>query len=127
MKSRERVEHIIAVQTAWKEGKQIEQSLKCKDEWKDMYTPFDWAVYDYRIKPDYKCTTIEERAEMETSLFSYRYGYQGAKEAYIAGAKAQGTMDIDKACEWLCLHCEDVKYDWNLSLLLEDFRKAMEE
>lgn len=52
MKKKDRyIDHVIAVQDAWKEGKQIEQSPKGKEEWRDKTAPFDWSVYEYRIKP----------------------------------------------------------------------------
>ena len=43
------------------------------------------------------------------------------EEAYIAGAKEQNRIDIDKACDWL--KARNVLTDASL----DGFRKAMEE
>lgn len=62
MKKKDRyIDHVIAVQDAWKEGKQIEQSPKGKGEWRDKTAPFDWSVYDYRIKPTSTTFRTENR------------------------------------------------------------------
>lgn len=102
MKKKDRhIDYVIAVQDAWKEGKQIEQSLKGKDEWKDKYTPFDWAVYDYRVKEgdEPKELTIEERARYyqanleERNLNAEAWDFESA---YRQGATEQRTCDIKR-------------------------------
>lgn len=73
--------------------------------------------------------TIEERAREYASKkgdISLSPIYNEAldsvyKEAYIAGAKEQNRIDIDKACDWL--KARNVLTDASL----DGFRKAMEE
>lgn len=73
--------------------------------------------------------TIEERAKEYASKkgdISLSPVYNKAlasiyEEAYIAGAKEQNRIDIDKACEWL--KARNVLTDASL----DGFRKAMEE
>lgn len=49
-----------------------------------------------------------------------------AEESYIAGAKEQKAIDMDRACEWLkgvqCVVHPQIDYGF-----AEEFRKAMEE
>lgn len=114
MKSRERVEHIIAVQTAWKEGKQIEQSLKGKDDWRDKYTPFDWAVYDYRVKEEdeSKELTIEERAE---AIYK---GNTIEEDAYKRGATEQREIDLHRAKNTIQAWLEDEGFCYDESIFI---------
>ena len=73
--------------------------------------------------------TIEERAKEYASKkadisFSAIYNEALANvymEGYIAGAKEQNRIDIDKACDWL--KARNVFTDASL----DGFRKAMEE
>lgn len=73
--------------------------------------------------------TIEERAMEYASKkadISLSAIYNEAlaniyEEAYIAGAKEQNRIDIDKACDWL--KARNVLTDASL----DGFRKAMEE
>lgn len=73
--------------------------------------------------------TIEERAMEYASKkadISLSAIYNEAlaniyEEAYIAGAKEQNRIDIDKACKWL--KARNVLTDASL----DGFRKAMEE
>lgn len=73
--------------------------------------------------------TIEERAMEYASKkadISLSAIYNEAlaniyEEAYIAGAKDQNRIDIDKACDWL--KARNVLTDASL----DGFRKAMEE
>ena len=73
--------------------------------------------------------TIEERAREYGSKkadISLSAIYNEAlaniyEEAYIAGAKEQNRIDIDKACKWL--KARNVLTDASL----DGFRKAMEE
>lgn len=73
--------------------------------------------------------TIEERAMEYVSKkadISLSAIYNEAlaniyEEAYIAGAKEQNRIDIDKACDWL--KARNVLTDASL----DGFRKAMEE
>ena len=76
-----------------------------------------------------KTKTIEERAKEYGSKkgdISLSPIYNEAlaniyEEAYIAGAKEQKRIDIDKACDWL--KARNVLTDASL----DGFRKAMEE
>ena len=81
--------------------------------------------------------TIEERAK-EYSLKDFDGYYTGrekaVEEGYIAGAKEQRKIDIDKACEWLDNYLMEIGYpdDWmrdspNMLSGKERFIKAMEE
>ena len=81
--------------------------------------------------------TIEERAK-EYSLKDFDGYYTGrekaVEEGYIAGAKEQKQIDIEKACEWFEKYLTEICYpdDWlrdslNIKSGKERFRKAMEE
>ena len=71
--------------------------------------------------------TIEERAK--------KYVWKGwtpeyhfiAEESYIAGAKEQKVIDINKACEWLKENIEGGVHPQSTYSFLDKFRKAMEE
>lgn len=80
---------------------------------------------------------IEERAK-EYSLKDFDGYYTGREKAmeegYIAGAKEQKAIDIEKACEWLDNYLMEIGYpdDWlrdslNIKSGKERFRKAMEK
>ena len=86
--------------------------------------------------------TIEERAREYASKkgdISLSPIYNEAlasvyEEGYIAGAKEQKAIDIEKACEWLDGYLMEIGYpdDWlrdslNIKSGKERFRKAMEE
>ena len=89
--------------------------------------------------------TIEERAkEYVPNVFGPNYvelparggGFflRALREAYIAGAKEQKSIDIEKACEWLGNYLMEIGYpdDWlrdslNIKSGKERFIKAMEE
>ena len=73
--------------------------------------------------------TIKERA-IEYS--KGRWDEPTAYEAYIAGAKEQKAIDIDKACEWLRNNWREYIYQDRDGMILfghweSDFRKSMEE
>lgn len=75
--------------------------------------------------------TIIERAK---EYSKGRWDEPTAYEAYIAGAKEQKAIDIEKACEWLGNYLMEIGYpdDWlrdslNIKSGKERFRKAMEE
>ena len=81
--------------------------------------------------------TIKERAK-EYSLKDFDGYYTGrekaVEEGYIAGAKEQRQIDIEKACEWLDNYLMEIGYpdDWmrdslNIKRGKERFRTAMEE
>lgn len=81
--------------------------------------------------------TIEERAK-DYSLKDFDGYYTGrekaVKEGYIAGAKEQRQIDIEKACKWFGEYLMDIGYpdDWYrdskvLTSGEERFRKAMGE
>ena len=74
--------------------------------------------------------TIKERAK---EYSKGRWDEPTAYEAYIAGAKEQKAIDIEKACEWLGNYLMEIGYpdDWlrdslNIKSGKERFRKAME-
>ena len=75
--------------------------------------------------------TIKERAiEYSKGCWDEPTAY----EAYIAGAKEQKAIDIEKACEWLDNYLMEIGYpdDWmrdslNIKSGKERFKKAMEE
>ena len=79
--------------------------------------------------------TIEERAKEYASKkgdISLSPIYNEAlariyEEAYIAGAKEQKVIDIDKACEWLKENIEGGVHPQSTYSFLDKFRKAMEE
>ena len=78
--------------------------------------------------------TIEERAKDYASKkadISLSAVYNEAlariyEEGYMAGAKEQKAIDLDRACEWLkgvqCVMHQQIAYGF-----AEEFRKAMEE
>ena len=82
-----------------------------------------------------KTKTIEERAKKYASKkgdisFSPIYNEALARiyeEAYIAGAKEQKVIDIDKACEWLKENIEGGVHPQSAYGFVEKFRKSMEE
>ena len=49
------------------------------------------------------------------------------EEGYIAGAKEQKVIDIDKACEWLKENTEGGVHPQSAYGFIEKFRKAMKE
>ena len=70
--------------------------------------------------------TIEERAiEYANKEWTFDVHFI-ANESYIAGAKEQKAIDIEKACEWLKNNLREYGIilfgHWE-----SDFRKAMEE
>ena len=71
--------------------------------------------------------TIEERAsEYANKEWTPEYHFI-AEESYIAGAKEQKAIDIDKACEWLKENIEGSVHPQSAYGFVEKFRKAMEE
>ena len=73
--------------------------------------------------------TIKERAK---GYSKGRWDEPSAYEAYIAGAKEQKAIDIDKACEWLRNNWREYIYQDRDGMILfghweSDFRKSMEE
>ena len=79
--------------------------------------------------------TIEERAKEYGSKkgdISLSPIYNEAlssiyKEGYIAGAKEQKVIDINKACEWIKENIEGGVHPQSAYGFVEKFRKAMEE
>ena len=49
------------------------------------------------------------------------------KEAYIAGATEQKTIDIDKTCKWLRENIDGGVHPSSTYGFVEKFKKAMEE
>lgn len=82
-----------------------------------------------------KTKTIEERAKEYASKkgdISLSAIYNEAlarvyEEGYIAGAKEQNRIDIDKACEWLKENTEGGVHPQRAYSFPDMFRKAMEE
>ena len=79
--------------------------------------------------------TIEERAKEYASKkgdISLSPIYNEAltrvyEEAYIAGAKEQKVIDINKACKWLKENVEGGVHPQSAYGFADRFRKAMEE
>ena len=70
--------------------------------------------------------SIEERAsEYANKEWTPEYHFI-AEESYIAGAKEQKVIDIDKACEWLKENVEGGVHPQSTYSFLDKFRKAME-
>ena len=71
--------------------------------------------------------TIEERAKKYVwKEWTPEYHFI-AEESYIAGAKEQKVIDIDKACEWLKENIEGGVHPQSAYGFVEKFRKAIEE
>ena len=71
--------------------------------------------------------TIEERAEKYVwKEWTPEYHFI-AEESYIAGAKEQKVIDIDKACEWIKENVEGGVHPQSVYGFVERFRKSMEE
>ena len=71
--------------------------------------------------------TIGERAiEYANMEWTFDLHYI-AVDSYIAGAKEQKVIDIDKACEWLKENIEGGVHPQSAYGFVEKFRKAMEE
>ena len=74
-----------------------------------------------------KTKTIEERAKKYVwKEWTPEYHFI-AEESYIAGAKEQKVIDIDKACEWIKENIEGGVHPQSAYGFVEKFRKAMEE
>ena len=71
--------------------------------------------------------SIEERAiEYTNKEWTPEYHFI-AEESYIAGAKEQKVIDIDRACEWLRENIEGGVHPQSAYGFTDRFRKAMEE
>ena len=71
--------------------------------------------------------TIEERVtEYTNKEWTPEYHFI-AKESYIAGAKEQKVIDINKACEWIKENVECGVHPQSAYGFVDRFRKAMEE
>ena len=71
--------------------------------------------------------TIEERAsEYANKEWLPEYHFI-AEESYIAGAKEQKVIDINKACEWIKENIEGGVHPQSAYGFVEKFRKAMGE
>ena len=71
--------------------------------------------------------TIEERAiEYANKKWTPEYHFI-AEESYIAGAKEQKVIDIDKAYEWLKENIEGGVHPQSAYGFVDRFRKAMKE
>ena len=74
-----------------------------------------------------KTKTIEERANKYVwKEWTPEYHFI-AEESYIAGAKEQKVIDINKACEWLKENIEGGIHPQSVYGFADRFRKAMEE
>lgn len=76
--------------------------------------------------------TIEERAARNSVKLSIEFGINQkmTKALYIAIAKEQRAIDIDRAIEWLEMNLEYWLCDNDLHIIpevIKDFRKAMED
>ena len=71
--------------------------------------------------------SIEERAKKYVwKEWTPEYHFI-AEESYIAGAKEQKVIDINKACEWLKENIEGGVHPQSAYGFADRFRKAMEE
>ena len=71
--------------------------------------------------------SIEERAKKYVwKEWTPEYHFI-AEESYIAGAKEQKVIDINKACEWLKENIEGGVHPQSADGFVEKFRKVMEE
>lgn len=71
--------------------------------------------------------TVEERAsEYANKEWTPEYHFI-AEESYIAGAKEQKVIDINKACEWIKENIEGGVHPQSTYGFVEKFRKAMGE
>ena len=71
--------------------------------------------------------SIEERAsEYANKEWTPEYHFI-AEESYIAGAKEQKIIDIDRACEWLKENIEGGVHPQSVYGFVEKFRKTIEE
>lgn len=71
--------------------------------------------------------SIKERAsEYSNKEWTPEYHFI-AEESYIAGAKEQKVIDINKACEWIKENIEGGVHPQSAYGFVEKFRKAMEE
>lgn len=88
----------------------------------------------------YKVEEIEEPVsdELEKAAGNYAFTMSGEDEvskyyAFLAGAKWQKQKTIDKACEYLDLHCDEVKTEdngiagWIDNEFINNFKQAMED
>ena len=74
-----------------------------------------------------KTKTIEERAKKYVwKEWTPEYHFI-AEESYIAGAKEQKVIDIDKACEWLKENIEGGVHPQSAYGFADRFLKAMKE
>lgn len=73
------IEEMLAVMTAYKEGKTIEVGYKGSD-WEEIDTPsWDWSTLDYRVKPEPKQPTYRPykdakefiKAQSEHGMYLY--------------------------------------------------------
>ena len=74
-----------------------------------------------------KTKTIEERAKKYVWKEWTPECHFIAEESYIAGAKEQKVIDIDKACEWLKENVEGGIHPQSAYGFVEKFRKTIEE
>ena len=71
--------------------------------------------------------SIEERAsEYANKEWTPEYHFI-AEESYIAGAKEQKVIDINKACEWIKENIEGGVHPQSVYGFVEKFKKAIEE
>lgn len=71
--------------------------------------------------------SIEERAtKYANKEWTHEYHFI-AEESYIAGAKEQKVIDINKACEWIKENIEGGVHPQSAYGFVEKFRKAMGE
>lgn len=71
---------MIAVMKAYDEGKKIQFKENHEVEWHDCNTPlWDWACFDYRVKPEEELTRMTNRQLAEWCA----KGYGQIKEDYL--------------------------------------------
>lgn len=99
------VDEMIAVMTAYKEGKQIEfrgKSTIVSLEWKAVDDPiWDWDSLDYRVKPDPKYVPYDSVLEVDRDKWIARKS-NGLVSRLRAFAESAGIVLIDN--RWLKLN-----------------------
>ena len=85
-------------------------------------TPHGYRTLEYK----------KRSGEQETTKYSSSSWEKAVQEGYIAGAKEQRQIDIEKTCEWLDNYLMEIGYpdDWlrdspNIESGKERFKKAM--
>lgn len=78
----EKIDEMIAVMQAYKEGKTIECRMFCYDDWKEADdVQWNWVLYDYRVKPESKYVPYDSVSEIDRSKWVREKEYPSALRA----------------------------------------------